>query len=37
MTHVEDVEPDELARRWSDPAWLERLSVAESAESFPAR
>ena len=37
MTRVEDVDPDELERRWSDPVWLERLAVAESAESFPGR
>ena len=35
MTHVEDVDPDEVARRWSDPVWLERLAIAESAEFFP--
>ena len=36
MTHVEDVAPEEEARRWSDPVWLERLAYAESAEFFPA-
>jgi PhnB protein len=35
MTRVEDVDPDELERRWSDPEWLERLAVAENAEFFP--
>jgi uncharacterized glyoxalase superfamily protein PhnB len=35
MTHVEDVTPDEEARRWSDPAWLEKLEVAQSATFFP--
>jgi PhnB protein len=37
MTHVEDVDPDELARRWEDPIWLERLAVAQDADFFPGR
>lgn len=35
MTHVEDVDPEEEARRWSDPVWLERLAYAQGAEFFP--
>jgi PhnB protein len=35
MTHVEDVAPEEEARRWSDPVWLERLAYAQGAEFFP--
>lgn len=33
-TRVEEVPPDEEARRWSDPAWLEGLKYMESAEFF---
>jgi PhnB protein len=35
MTHVEDVSPDEEARRWSDPGWLEKLAYAQNAEFAP--
>ncbi len=36
-THVEDVSPDEEARRWADPAWLEKLAYAQDADFFPGR
>lgn len=34
-THVEDVPPEEEARRWGDPVWLEGLRYLEGAEFFP--
>jgi uncharacterized glyoxalase superfamily protein PhnB len=35
MTHVEDVPPDEEARRWGDPEWLGSMRYVEGADPFP--
>jgi PhnB protein len=29
--HVEDVAPDELARRWTDPAWAEPMAYVQNS------
>ena len=35
MTHVEDVDPDELARRFEHSPWKDALAAAEASEFFP--
>jgi PhnB protein len=35
QTHVEDVDPDEMQRRWSDPEWTAAMAYVQGAQFFP--